>query len=219
MSQTTKKKRTKVAIALASLALVGTVAIGGISAYFTDSKAKDNTFTVGEGVGITLTEPGWNDNDVSHTNIVPGATFTKDPTITNDGLVDAYAFVKVNVPYKNVVTANADGSKNAAAYTELFDYTVNGDWAEVGTPTYDETTGYATHVYVYGTGLACTKLTGGQSTPAVFNSVQFANVVEGQVNGETLTIGVEGYAIQADNLTDGTSGPARVWGILANQAV
>ena len=108
------KKRNLKMTALA-LALVGTLSVGGIMAYFTDGDTATNTFTVGK-VSIDLQEPGW----VPPTGITPEQEFKKDPQIKNDGINDVYVFMKVIVPYANVVTANHDGSKNAATDTELF---------------------------------------------------------------------------------------------------
>ena len=51
------KKRMKTMIA--ATAMIGVLAIGGISAYFTDGDTATNTFTVGK-VSIDLQEPNWN---------------------------------------------------------------------------------------------------------------------------------------------------------------
>ncbi|MDO5323968.1 MAG: TasA family protein, partial [Clostridia bacterium] len=48
----------KVLVLAVSVCLVAILAIGGTLAYFTDTDAKTNTFTVGN-VDITLTEPNW----------------------------------------------------------------------------------------------------------------------------------------------------------------
>ena len=44
---------------IAATAMIGVLAIGGISAYFTDGDTATNTFTVGK-VSIDLQEPNWN---------------------------------------------------------------------------------------------------------------------------------------------------------------
>ena len=93
-------------------ALVGCMTIGAVSAYFTDADTATNTFTVGK-VSLDLQEPEW----VPPINIVPKQEFKKDPHIQNDGLNEEFVFMKVTVPYANVVTANDDGTKNQAADT------------------------------------------------------------------------------------------------------
>lgn len=217
--QNTQKKKTKFAIILASLALVGTMAIGGISAYFTDKEVANNVFTVGSGVNITIDEPSWDPEDPEHNNIVPGDVFAKDPQITNGGDVTAYAFMSVAVPYKNVVTVNDDGSKNEPADTELFTYDVNSGWTEVGSPVRDEVNGVVKHVYVYGSSEACTALAKNETTPSVFDEVKFVNIAEGSVSDETLTIPVTAYAIQSDNIEGDVTDPVGVWSVLSNQTV
>lgn len=82
----------KILLSALSLVLVAALAIGGTVAYFTDHKKADNVFTVGN-VKISLAEPSWNANAVHQ--IIPGAHFDKDPTITNTGKNDAYLRVKV----------------------------------------------------------------------------------------------------------------------------
>lgn len=115
------KKRMKTMIA--ATAMIGVLAIGGISAYFTDGDTATNTFTVGK-VSIDLQEPNWNPPK----DITPNQEIKKDPQIKNDGINDAYMFMKVTVPYDNITVVAGDGTKAAAkADTELFSYDVNLD--------------------------------------------------------------------------------------------
>lgn len=76
------KKRMKTMIA--ATAMIGVLAIGGISAYFTDGDTATNTFTVGK-VSIDLQEPNWNPPK----DITPNQEIKKDPQIKNDGINDA----------------------------------------------------------------------------------------------------------------------------------
>lgn len=217
MTPKTQKKKTKVAIILASLALVGTMAIGGISAYFTDTDSATNTVTVGS-IDIDLDEPNWNPADPEHTDITPDKEFDKNPQVTNVGDNDAFVFVQVSVPYRNVVTANEDGTKNASADTELFTYTVNNDWTEVGTPAKDTEHGVVVHTYAYGTSTACTALAPEATTSqAVFDKIKFVNVIEGQVDKETFDVDVKAYGIQTENVNGGKTNPTDVWTVVNNQ--
>lgn len=206
-------------------ALVGCMTVGAISAYFTDADTATNTFTVGK-VSIDLQEPDW----VPPTDITPEEEFAKDPKIVNDGINDAYVFAEVVVPYANVVTANEDGTKNAAADTELFSYDLNAGWVEVGTPAKDEDAKTVTHLYAYGTADAMTALAKDAETPAVFEFVKFVNIVEDQeLEGTTLEVLVNAYGIQTKNILDGKDvldgnngdGAAAldaVWAVLSAQA-
>lgn len=95
-------------LALAT-AMVGVLAFGGISAYFTDNASKTNEFTVGK-ISLNLTEPNWNPDD--GTDITPNKEVAKDPKITNDGENTEYVFMTVDVPFADVVTAAPDGMRN-----------------------------------------------------------------------------------------------------------
>ena len=119
------KKSSMRTLALTAI-LAGTVSIGGIMAYFTDGDTATNTFTVGK-ISLDLQEPSW----VPPTNITPGQEIAKDPQIKNDGNNEEFVFLKVTVPYANVVTANENGTKNRIADTELFSYDVNEEWTEL----------------------------------------------------------------------------------------
>lgn len=194
-------------------ALAGTVAAGGIFAYFTDGDTVTNTFTVGK-VTLDLEEPNWNPPE----DITPNQVIKKDPQITNTGINDEFVFVEVIVPYKKVVTANEDGTKNVAAEKELFTYAVNSGWTEIGTGTKDTKNGTVLHRYVYGTATKCTALKKDQKTPTVFDTVKFINVIEGQgLEESTQHIIVNAYAIQTTDINGGKTAPADVWSVLANQ--
>lgn len=88
-----------------SLALVAALSIAGTLAYLTDKDNKvTNTFTVGAGVAINLDEAQVNPDGTpvepaqrvtaNTYKLVPGATYTKDPTVTVTG-DDCYVFVKI----------------------------------------------------------------------------------------------------------------------------
>lgn len=88
----TKKKI--VSLCLAAVLVVMAVA-GATVAYFTDTDAKDNTFTVGN-VDITLTEPNWESSgSVDAPDVYPGEPLAKDPTVTNSGKNPC--FVRISV--------------------------------------------------------------------------------------------------------------------------
>lgn len=182
-------------------------------AYFIDRDTATNTFLMGE-ISIDLLEPNWEPEEA--VKVVPDTTIAKDPQITNDGVNDANVFLEVIVPYAYVVTANYDGTKNAIADTQLFTWTVNAGWTQVGTTT-DNNNGTYTYVYAYtgGNSSKMAVLSPGQTTPALFNSVLCANVIEGQsIENTAQDIIVNAYGIQI--LNDRTD-PSVVWQVIVNQ--
>ena len=85
----------KVLVLAVSVCLVAILAIGGTLAYFTDTDAKTNTFTVGN-VDITLTEPNWEGSGSQDApEVYPGEPLAKDPTVTNDGANPCFVRIKV----------------------------------------------------------------------------------------------------------------------------
>lgn len=208
----TKKKLKTVALCAA---LIGTVSIGGIMAYYTDADTATNEFVVGE-IELDLQEPNWNPNSGIH--MTPQKTIKKDPQILNDGINDEFVFLEVIVPCLTLVTANPDGTKNPAAPTELFTYTVNQGWTELASER-KETENAVTHLYVYGTKDACTVLKKGVTTAPLFHTVTMANVVEDQgLEDSDPQIIVNAYGIQTADLDGGKTSAEEVWSILKEQA-
>ena len=220
------KKSSMRTLALTAI-LAGTVSIGGIMAYFTDGDTATNTFTVGK-ISLDLQEPSW----VPPTNITPGQEIAKDPQIKNDGNNEEFVFLKVTFPYANVITANENGTKNRIADTELFSYDVNEEWTELSAQReIDSSSKIVTHLYAYtgNTSDSMKPLAVNSSTPALFEWVRFANIVEDQ-NLETTTqnIVIEAYGIQTQNIkdekgnldgdnNDGKTLPLDVWKVIENQ--
>ena len=73
-------KRKILAITLC-VAMLAIVLVSGTMAYFTDTQAKTNTFTMGK-VDIELSEPTYTPGTDGKLKVFPGQTYTKDPTIT-----------------------------------------------------------------------------------------------------------------------------------------
>lgn len=219
-----KTNANKTKLSIIALTLVACLMVAGISAYFTDADTTTNTFTVGK-ISLDLQEPDWD----PPVDILPEQDIHKDPQIKNDGLNEEFVFMEVVVPYANVVTANEDGTRKAAADTELFSYEVNPAWVEVGTAKKDATEKTVTHLYAYGSSTAMTALAKDATTPALFEYVRFVNVVEDQqLEAETLNVVVNAYGIQTTNINDGDAtidgvnndgktAPEAVWSVIANQ--
>lgn len=225
MSKTTGNKRK---LSVIALTLVCCLAIAGVSAYFTDGDSTVNTFTVGK-ISLDLIEPEW----IEPKNITPEQEIKKDPRIYNGGINDEYVFLKVEVPYSTVITAAENGTRNEKAATQLFSYTVNNGWMEFKPAEWSDAdakgNGVVTHYYAYASNGAMTALAQGVTTPALFNAVKFANVIEDQgLEQATLNINITAYGIQTaninngDNAIDGTNGagktaPIDVWTVVTAQ--
>ncbi|MGN0249748.1 MAG: TasA family protein [Oliverpabstia sp.] len=216
-----------------SAVIIGTMAVlavsGGILAYFTDTEEKVNNFTVGS-IEIELQEPAWEskpDTDQDGVpdeaeNILPLQTITKDPRVKNTGNNDAYMFLTVEVPCRNVITVNDDGTKNAQAMTELYQYTADTSWYYLGKcPVNDEEGNQVAvkHLYAYADDKrACTTVSPEASTTPLFQSVTFVNLMEGQgLDNQPLEIDINAYAIQTTNLDEGTTDAMNIWKIITNQ--
>lgn len=207
---------------LAALAIAG-----GAFAFFTSTQTATNTFTVGN-VEIELTEPSW-DPEVKPV-VTPGQVIAKDPTITNTGTIDAYGFVKVDIPYENVSAIDENGNKVLAADNELFQLLntegnvgLNADWVEITGevdgityPYKDEDAKTVSHIYAYASATAMTAIAKDASV-SPFDAVKFAAVTEGAFEGQDINVVVTSYAIQTTNL--GVTAPADVWEVVNDQVV
>lgn len=214
MKEMMKNMRSMKAAVLA-VAMIAVMMIGGISAYFTDGDTATNTFTVGK-ISLDLQEPNWDEDKATDTT--PNQTIQKDPQILNDGINDEFVFLEVIVPYENVVVANEDGSKKAAADTELYSYTVNSGWVEIGASK-DTANKTVTHLYAYGTSDKCAALKAGEKTGSLFSTVTFANIVEDQnLEETTLNIIINAYGIQTTDVNGGSSNPDVLWSVIQKQS-
>lgn len=214
MRKNNEHGKMNVKAAVLAFAMIAVMMIGGISAYFTDGDTATNTFTVGK-ISLDLQEPNWDEDKAK--DITPNQTIKKDPQILNDGINDEFVFLEVIVPYENVVVANEDGTRKPAADTELYYYTVNNGWAEIATIK-DAATKTVTHLYVYGTADKCMALKKDVTTPTLFDTVTFVNLVEDQgLEEATLDIVINAYGIQTANVNGGTVDPDMIWDVIENQ--
>ena len=184
------KMKKKTLNIIAATAIVGALAAGGTMAYLTDHAETTNEFTVGK-VDIDLTEPNWRPDE--NKKIEPSQVITKDPKITNNGINDAFVYLEVSIPVANVTTANADGTRIEAKETELFSFAAKNDWTRI-----DKRKVGKSQVYTY----SYNKILKKGETTTLFDTVTFANVIEGQLDTQNLQIPVRAYAIQTVNTGD-----------------
>ena len=201
----------KVVISLATLGVLGSLAVGGTMAYLTDTEGATNTFTVGK-VQIDLEEQNYPGNDSEEVkNMVPNQEIKKDPIVENTGVNDAIVFLTVEVPNEEVTVAAADGTKGTKGLTDLFWFKDEADtqgtfannwntnWLELADKEVQATGEAKTHKYVFA---YKTKVAKDQKTEALFDKVQLKNVIEGEVDTTTQSIVVNAYAIQAAEVLD-----------------
>ena len=194
-------------------AVIGVMLLGSATAFFTDQGSAANEFIVGN-VSVDLTEPGWNPDD--GTALTPNKTVKKDPQVTNTGSNDAFVFLQVKVPTASVKTAAADGSLQDSRKQDLFHYTVNSGWKLVDQSEKADASVY-TYAYIDADG-AMKKLSPQGNTGALFDSVTFLNLVEGQLDRDTkLTIDVDVLAIQTEDLGVSSGVPADVLKLIKTQ--
>lgn len=220
MKMETKKSlssKVKVGAIIGSCAAL--LAVGGALAYLTDTDEATNKFDVAENLAIDLVEPQWDeafedndgdgipDGDQDQNGIpdevdkmVPLQAVDKDPMVENESEIDAWMIAKVAVPTADVkVFEDTDNDGVADAVNEktgeeLFDYTVNSGWTQLGeVETID---GYK--VYTYGFNNVVPAKAGDtvSATDTIFDTVTLINLVE-QMDVSGLQIDIDAFGIQA----------------------
>lgn len=185
------KKNTVKIMALAGILCLASV--GGVSAYLTDYEKVSNEFTVGK-VDIELKEPEWKLEE--NKKIEPSKVIHKDPQITNTGTNDAFVYMEVSIPMANVEAAAENGERLGKKVQELFYFEAKDSWMQLSV---QNTESRRTYTYAY------KKILKPQETSeALFDTVKFLNLIEGQLDGQTFEIPVRAYAIQT-SYTGGSS--------------
>ena len=205
-----KKSKRISALAVVTVAAVMAMAsvTGATGAYLADKESKTNDITMGN-IYTELTEPEWDKNTVEDRTVWPGRVVAKDPTVTNlqESTSPCFAYLIVTTPKDDVrVYDNATGAianDGAAVNTELVTYQINEGWTEL--QDYQEVTDDTVkRVFAYDTEVAP-----GESTVPLFDSIQYAFVVEGDISqGTALNIPVQMVTIQSEYLADGNGNVA-----------
>ena len=185
------KKNTVKIMTLAGILCLASV--GGVSAYLTDYEKVSNEFTVGK-VDIELKEPEWKPEE--NKKIEPSKVIHKDPQITNTGTNDAFVYMEVSIPMANVEAAAENGERLGKKVQELFSFEAKDSWMQLSVQNAESR---RTYTYAYN------KILKPQETSeTLFDTVKFLNLIEGQLDGQTLEIPVRAYAIQT-SYTGGSS--------------
>lgn len=205
-------KRRKILGILAISALVAGVSISGTMAYLTDRKEVTNNFTVGK-VEIEGSEPDWDPDGDGEPggiaeHVVPTQSWAKNPQIRNVGENPAYVFIEVRVPMADVVYTNSQSirqNNGEPAHIELFEFDSesattqtlsdgvgiseqNSEWTQIKK---EELDGNMVYTFCYNS-----VLDPESTTSPLFDRITFANVVEGQIDGQNLAVDVRFHAIQ-----------------------
>ncbi len=163
-------------------------------AYLTDYDKTVNEFTVGK-VDIELQEPNWKPEE--NTKLEPSQQIRKDPQVKNIGKNDAFVYLEVSIPMADVITADEAGNRIDRKNTELFTFTKKADWTSLETKTSGQN-----KIYTF----AYNKiLKPGQTSTTLFDTITFANIIEGQLDTRQFTVPVRAYSIQTVN-TGGDAG-------------
>lgn len=188
-----------IALCMATGCLLAIPVIGSYS-YLTDSSSITNEVTTAN-LSIDLIEEKYdaladtNSDGVKDeaTYLVQGANVKADPKIKNESTLGIYAFMVVDIPTENVAVVSSYPTKKS---TELFNYTVSdSNWVLMKT---SSISGYTRRVYAYKNVVPVKG-----STTNLFNSVTYANVVEGEIDTSTIkSIPIKGYGIQSNGFTD-----------------
>lgn len=199
-----KTKRKALLLSVCAMLLVAASVMGTMAYLTAKTSAVQNTFTVGS-VNITLDE-----EDVDHStsgasrdqanayNLMPGSTYTKDPTIhVAAGSEDCWVFVKV----KNDLAAFEAEGNTIAAQIEA-----NG-WTQLLDASGDAITG------VYYREHSKADSVNSDKDYVVFEELTIAdnaNTVEGWsgISGNMIT--VTGYAVQKENVKN----PLAAWDLV-----
>ncbi|MGM9546895.1 MAG: SipW-dependent-type signal peptide-containing protein [Oscillospiraceae bacterium] len=203
-----KTKSKALLLSLCAVLLV-VASVMGTMAYLTSSDTVTNTFTVGK-VEIKLdetdvTNPTGPRVQANSYKLLPGLTYTKDPTVTVKAGSEP-SYVKMTVTFTKAKELDAIFAPSGADMTSIFNGYDSTNWIDKGNT---EDTDTNTRTYEFWYKETVDARTANVVLDALFDSI----TVPGSITKEQLktidgmTITVNAYAIQADGFT----GAADAW--------
>lgn len=204
-----KNNKKKIAAIIIGFAVLTSVILFGTIAFFTSNDVVTNKLVIGN-VRINLTETQYPGNENSSvTDMLPYSEIEKNPQIQNVGVNEAFVFMKVTVPLRNVTEVNPDGTPGTKKMQEIFylknenysetDFAnhFNENWIEL---TDCETEDYnkSTKTYVFGYKKS---LVTGDTTESLFDKVQLKNIKEELGANQAQSINIEACAVQSDYIS------------------
>lgn len=199
-----KTKRKALLLSLCAVLLV-VASVMGTMAYLTSSDTVTNTFTVGK-VQITLDEAAVNLDGTpiegaarvkqNSYKLLPGLTYTKDPTVTVKAGSEP-SYVKMTVTFSKAAELDAIFAPTGADLTSIFNGYNSTNWIAKGN-TEDTVKNTRTYEFWYKDTVAAP--TADVVLDALFDSITVPDSItkEQLATIEGLTITVNAYAIQAD---------------------
>ena len=198
-------KKFKALLVVACALLLVAASVFGTMAYLTSKDTVTNTFTVGK-VAIKLDEAKVTADGVTVTpaervdknsyKLLPGHTYTKDPTVTVlNGSESSY--VKMTVTFSKANELDAIFAPNGADLISIFNGYDAANWIAKGN-TKDATANTRTYEFWYKEAVDASAAD--VALDALFDSITVPGTITGEQlkNIEGMTITVNAYAIQAD---------------------
>lgn len=197
-------------ICLCVVAIVAASVLGTL-AYLTDREAVTNTFTVGN-VDITLDEadvtpegeiiPDADRVDGNEYHLIPGQTYTKDPTVTvKAGSEESYIRMLVTINRYDKLQEIYSNAFLPQNFVEGWD---NAVWVSTEEVTVSDDGTTATYEFRYATTVDASEQTADVVLPALFERFSVPGTFDGEDLAalEGLEIVVNGHAIQAVGFDD-----------------
>ena len=163
---------------------------GHTAAYQTaQTDTLDNPVTAGE-VSIELTEPGYTDRQ----QVAPNSEIIKDPTIINTGTVDAYVYLEVRIPVREVRLAER-AQISPPEHLELFSFVPASSWSLIEK---EEMENEMRYVFAYSK-----EICPGEKTTPLFEKIRTVSYAEGDVpENQELDVHILARAVQSFSWTD-----------------
>lgn len=150
-----------------------------------------NRFAPGE-VTVELTESTWDPEEGKE--VVPNMVLDKDPVVRNTGSLDAYVFLTVSVPVREIcVVDSVTHRKQEKQETEIVSFSANENWELL-----EESWEGDQKRYVYG---YRNLLSPAEKTNPLFDQIRIVDYLEGELLSEDMVrIPVKAIAMQADGI-------------------
>lgn len=189
------RTRVKSLVIAVTVLAVFAASAGMTGAYLARSTEKLNNVITRGSIEVKVTEPEW--VEANGRKLTPGSVIAKDPTVVNTGKNEAWIFLKVQIPMKEIVLVDAKTKKKQEpAKAELFSFSSTENWKLVKKSAEGE---WVNYVFGYRFPLEA-----GKKTDPLFREVTLVNYLEGELDdSEVLTLPIEAMAIQTNVCADG----------------